>query len=139
MQWRCLSCRWMSILNEKTARLCEPPVDYDLNPDNTAPNIPETALGYEVDLGGQWKLLEKWVLGIIAGYWHPGKWFSDACVDRSVAGCPLGHVANNFGNPAKHKDRPRNRQHNLPHVRVLMDSVGSVLPGSPETQGFPDT
>jgi hypothetical protein len=47
------------------------------------PNITEQALGYEIDLGFNWKLLEGWQFGMTASYWAPGKWFSYACVDRS--------------------------------------------------------
>lgn len=72
-------------------------VNYNFNRYENSPNIPETRLGYEVDVACQWKLMEKWVLGIIAGYWQPGRWFSYACIDRSVEGWPLGTAANNFG------------------------------------------
>ena len=40
-------------------------------------------MGYEIDLGFNWKLLEGWQFGMTASYWAPGKWFSYACVDRS--------------------------------------------------------
>jgi hypothetical protein len=62
-----------------------------------SPNIPDTALGYEVDLGFDWRLLEGWNLGFLIGYWKPGKWFNYACIDRSVAGWETGNAANNFG------------------------------------------
>lgn len=63
----------------------------------SSPNIPDTALGYEVDLGFDWALLEGWNLGCTVGYWKPGKWFSYACVDRSVPGWETGTAANNYG------------------------------------------
>ena len=47
------------------------------------PNITDTSLGYEIDLGFNWKLLEGWQLGMTAAYWAPGKWFSYACIDRA--------------------------------------------------------
>lgn len=47
------------------------------------PNITERALGYEIGLGLNWKLLEGWALGINVNYWAPGKWFSYACIDRA--------------------------------------------------------
>ncbi|MGO9121087.1 MAG: hypothetical protein ACLQPD_26180 [Desulfomonilaceae bacterium] len=50
----------------------------------TPPNIPDTALGWEVDAGLDWALLEGFKTGVLVGYWQPGKWFSYACVDRSV-------------------------------------------------------
>ncbi len=61
-------------------------LDFNLNRYPTSPNIPDTALGYEVDAGFDWKLLEHWNLGVVFGYWQPGKWFSYACIDRSVVG-----------------------------------------------------
>ncbi len=49
-----------------------------------SPNIPDTALGWEANGGVDWQLLEGWSIGFLAGYWKPGKWFSYACIDRSV-------------------------------------------------------
>ena len=72
-------------------------VDINLNRYNTSPNIPDTALGYEVDLGFDWKLLEHWTFGVVYGYWQPGKWFSYACVDRSVPNWYQGTAGNNYG------------------------------------------
>jgi hypothetical protein len=51
-----------------------------------APSIPDDSLGWEVDLGVDWNLLESWQLSVAAGYWKPGKWFNYACRDKSVAG-----------------------------------------------------
>lgn len=61
-----------------------------------SPNIPDNALGYEIDTGFEWKLLEGWTLGMVLGYWQPGKWFSYACIDRSVPNWNLPGAAN-FG------------------------------------------
>lgn len=72
-------------------------LDFNLNRYPTSPNIPDTALGYEIDAGLDWKLLENWNMGIIFGYWQPGKWFGYACVDRSVPGWHDGSAANNYG------------------------------------------
>ncbi len=47
------------------------------------PNITEKALGYEIGLGSNWKVLEAWTLGVNVNYWEPGKWFNYACIDRS--------------------------------------------------------
>ena len=52
----------------------------------TSPNVLDTPLGYEVDLGLDWKLLENWELSLLVGRWQPGSWFSYACKDRSVSG-----------------------------------------------------
>jgi hypothetical protein len=54
------------------------------NNGRNAPNIPDTSLGWEVDLGFDWKLLEGFKASAAFGYWQPGKWFSYACVDKNV-------------------------------------------------------
>jgi hypothetical protein len=62
------------------------------------PNIPDTALGYEVNAGMDWQLLEGFTTGLLVGYWQPGKWFNFACVDRSVPGWRSApSFANNWG------------------------------------------
>ncbi len=50
------------------------------------PNITARDLGFEVNVGFTWKLLEGWDFGALVGYWAPGEWFKYACVDRSVPG-----------------------------------------------------
>ncbi len=52
--------------------------------DPTAPSIPDSNVGWEVDTGFDWELLRNWKLRVIAGYWCPGKWFNYACIDRGV-------------------------------------------------------
>ncbi len=53
------------------------------------PNIPDTALGWEVTAGLDWRLLENFGLGLRTAYWQPGKWFNYACVDKSLASSAL--------------------------------------------------
>lgn len=56
---------------------------------NTArqiPNITARDLGFEINAGFTWKLLEGWEFGALFGYWAPGDWFKYACIDRSVPG-----------------------------------------------------
>jgi len=53
---------------------------------NGAPSVPDTNLGWEVDFGVDWKLLENFTLYTTFGYWRPGKWFNFACVDKAVPG-----------------------------------------------------
>jgi hypothetical protein len=72
-------------------------VDFNINRYPNSPNIPDTALGYEIDAGLDWKLLEGWTAGVLVAYWQPGKWFNYACVDRSVPGWQSGNAANFFG------------------------------------------
>jgi hypothetical protein len=69
------------------------------------PTIPDTDLGWEVDLGAEWGLLENWLLTVTGGYWRPGKWFSYACVDRSLPGWSTGARPPQFGiNPNRSID-----------------------------------
>jgi hypothetical protein len=72
-------------------------VDLNLNRYPASPNIPDAALGYEIDVGLDWQLLEGWVAGLVLGYWQPGKWFGYACIDRSVGGWQTGSAENFFG------------------------------------------
>ena len=50
-----------------------------------APSIPDDNLGWEVNAGVDWNLLESWQLSVYGGYWKPGKWFNYACRDKSLA------------------------------------------------------
>lgn len=72
-------------------------ISFNINRYPTSPNIPDTALGYEINGSLEWKLLEGWTAGILVGYWQPGKWFNYACVDRSVPGWETGNAGNYFG------------------------------------------
>src|SRR5208283_5147177 len=40
-----------------------------------APTVPDNNLGWEIDAGLDWQLLDKWTVRFIAAYWQPGKWF----------------------------------------------------------------
>jgi len=85
-----------------------------LNRYPAAPNIPDSALGYEIDAGFDWRLLEGWTASILAGYWKPGKWFSYACIDRSVPGWQTGVPENLFGTrPSRNIDAVLGGQFNL--------------------------
>jgi hypothetical protein len=72
-------------------------ININLNRYAASPNIPDTSLGYEIDLGLDWKFLEGMTGGLLVGYWQPGKWFNYACIDRSVPGWHTGGPGNNFG------------------------------------------
>ena len=50
---------------------------------NVAPNIPDNNLGWEIDAGFDWKLLEGLTLRSTFAYWVPGKWFSYAAMDKA--------------------------------------------------------
>jgi hypothetical protein len=49
-----------------------------------APSIPDTNLGWEIDSGFDWKLLEGFLVQATFAYWQPGKWFNWACIDKGV-------------------------------------------------------
>jgi hypothetical protein len=77
-------------------------VNFDVNP--TSPSIPDTALGYEADLGLAWKLLENWKVESIVSIWQPGKWFSYAFIDKST-NWRARTSSNNYGtNPGRSID-----------------------------------
>lgn len=48
-----------------------------------APTIPDNDLGYEIDAGCDWKLLENFTVRATWGYWQPGKWFNFACISKA--------------------------------------------------------
>jgi hypothetical protein len=78
-------------------------VNFDTNP--TSPSIPDTSLGYEIDLGLAWKLLENWKVEAMVCRWQPGKWFSYACVDKSVPAWRTPTLSNNYAtNPSRSID-----------------------------------
>ncbi|MGC8605368.1 MAG: hypothetical protein ACP5VS_17000, partial [Desulfomonilaceae bacterium] len=72
----------------------------------TAPSIPDSNVGWEVDTGFDWELLTNWKVRVIAGYWRPGKWFNYACVDRGVLNWNIEQDSkNNWGvNPNRDID-----------------------------------
>ena len=61
-----------------------PPGQYNYLSGAYSPTIPETSLGYEIDAGIDWKILENMEVNLLVGRWQPGSWFSYACIDRSV-------------------------------------------------------
>lgn len=66
---------------------------------DAAPSIPDTALGWEIDAGADWKLLEGLALRTTVAYWQPGKWFSYAYQDKSIPGWGRyqnGDIGNNW-------------------------------------------
>ncbi|MGO8823141.1 MAG: hypothetical protein ACLQO6_18215 [Desulfomonilaceae bacterium] len=79
-EWGCLRPQVTATGNIDFSRVS--PGSYMSQNPNT-PNITDRSLGYEIDLGFNWKLLEGWQFGMTASYWAPGKWFSYACIDRS--------------------------------------------------------
>ena len=77
-------------------------VNFDANP--ASPSIPDTSLGYEIDVGLAWKLLENWKVEAMVCRWQPGKWFSYACVDKSTT-WRTPTTSNNYGtNPGRSID-----------------------------------
>jgi hypothetical protein len=69
---------------------------------NPAPAIPDSNLGYEIDSGFNWQLLENYRLSCTFGVWQPGRWFNFACADRSNPGWKTPAPENNWGiNPTR--------------------------------------
>jgi hypothetical protein len=62
-----------------------------------APTVPDNNLGWEIDAGIDWELLDKWKVRFLAGYWQPGKWFNYACIDKTVPNWDIPSAANQFG------------------------------------------
>jgi hypothetical protein len=62
-----------------------------------SPNIPDPALGWELNAGFDWKLLEGLTTGVLVAYWFPGKWFRYACIDRSVGNWNIPSAGNFWG------------------------------------------
>ncbi len=72
-------------------------LDFNFNRIPASPNIPDTSLGYEFDVGMDWKVLEGWRVSTVVGFWQPGRWFNYACIDRSVPDWQNGVAGNLFG------------------------------------------
>jgi hypothetical protein len=68
--------------------------------------IPNNELGYEIDCGLNWQLLESYTLTGLFGIWQPGKWFNFACIDRSNAGWKTPAAGNNWGTDPDRKIDP---------------------------------
>jgi hypothetical protein len=66
------------------------------------PTVPDTSLGWEIDFGVDWKLLEGLLLTVKTAYWRPGRWFNYACIDKSVNNWRNQTAGNSWGvNPAR--------------------------------------
>lgn len=82
-----------------------------------SPTIPDDALGWEVDAGFDWKLLESFTLRCTFAYWQPGDWFKYACVSLANPGWRAPTAANRWGtDPTRSIDQVFGLQ-----VRMLMD------------------
>jgi hypothetical protein len=64
------------------------------------PNVPDDYLGWEANVGVNWKLLEGLTFNSQFAYWQPGDWFKWAYVDQSaVTPRAVGGVTTAFINP----------------------------------------
>jgi len=72
-------------------------IQFVINEAAGSPNIPDRGLGWELDVGFDWNLLEGFNVGLLAAYWDPGKWFRYACIDRSVPNWNLPGHGNFWG------------------------------------------
>ncbi len=50
----------------------------------SVPNVPDNYLGWEANVGVNWKLLEGLTLNTQFAYWQPGDWFKEAYVDQGL-------------------------------------------------------
>ena len=66
-------------------------------PNLVAPNIPDKSLGWEIDAGFDWRLLEGLTLRTTVAYWAPGKWFSYAATDKANPNWLNPTAATNWG------------------------------------------
>ncbi|MDQ7785198.1 MAG: hypothetical protein RDU20_20095, partial [Desulfomonilaceae bacterium] len=67
-----------------------------------APSISDRDLGWEMQVGFHWGLLEQLTVRALMAYWQPGKWFNFACVDRGVPNWDVPGPGNNWGtNPGR--------------------------------------
>ena len=48
------------------------------------PNVPDDYLGWEANVGVNWKLLEGLTFNSQFAYWQPGDWFKFAYVDQGA-------------------------------------------------------
>ncbi|MGO9115995.1 MAG: hypothetical protein ACLQPD_00090 [Desulfomonilaceae bacterium] len=80
-------------------------IQFNFNRYTTSPNIPDRGLGYEIDMGFDWRILDRCQIGMVLGCRQPGKWFNYACIDRSVPAWHTGNVGDLFGT---RPDRPLN-------------------------------
>lgn len=62
-----------------------------------AASIPSRDLGWELDLGVAWRLLQNWELTLRTAYWQPGTWFNYACIDKTVPDWINPSSLNNWG------------------------------------------
>jgi hypothetical protein len=95
--WACMSPNDTNMPVYFTSTPNDGNIQFKINGAPTSPNIPETALGWEANVGVDWQLLEGFSTGFLLGYWQPGKWFSYACIDRSVVDWNAPAVGNNWG------------------------------------------
>jgi hypothetical protein len=92
-QWGCIWPYDRSLHFAPRRDLQTPSVEFT----NPIPTIPDTALGWEIGFGLDWKLLENFLLTVRTAYWQPGRWFNYACVDRSVGNWRNQTAGNNWG------------------------------------------
>jgi hypothetical protein len=75
-------------------------VTYERQPstaDNQVPAIPDDNLGWEINAGVDWQLLEGLIFSSRFAYWQPGKWFNHACRSRDNAGWDTPNAGNSWG------------------------------------------
>ena len=61
------------------------------------PAIPDDDLGWEVNAGVDWMLLDGLQVNTRVSYWQPGKWFNYACISRANPGWAAPAAGNLYG------------------------------------------
>jgi hypothetical protein len=61
------------------------------------PAIPDDDLGWEINLGVDWALLDGLQVNTRVSYWQPGKWFNYACISRANPGWAAPAAGNLYG------------------------------------------
>ena len=95
--WGCIAPNDAALPGQFAAIGNDGNVQFAINGAAGSPNIPDRSLGWEVDAGMDWQLLEGFTMGFLAAYWMPGKWFNFACIDRSVPGWNAPSPGNFWG------------------------------------------
>lgn len=84
---------YISLLADTARATPTQPGDYN----NSCPAIPDNSLGYEMNAGLDWMLLQNLRFEARLAYWKPGKWWSYACRSRSNPGWTDPRPSNQWG------------------------------------------
>lgn len=95
--WACISPNDALMPPQFVATANNGNIQFAVNGAAGSPNIPDRALGWEINAGFDWQLLEGFTVGVLGGYWQPGNWFKYACIDRSIPAWNVPSPGNFWG------------------------------------------